>query len=701
MRTMAQQLGWPEGWACDWRRNMYTPGPVEGISADQPLEVVVPVEYQNEYGDTINKTYKVLVKYAAAVDLGALDRLMSGHGEGDEGRAALQVLDIVLRSGAAARDNAVVVRNSVYLYLPKEPAMYCRMSKGTAAWAGFKQAVKPCQYGLSLNIDLATSAFMVEQPLLDLAAELVGAPGAKAISEGLRGPADAAKVKRGLKGLLVSIHLPNGKALGKRIRDVGDTRVDRTMFTNDSTGGQISVAAYFRDTYGVEIAAPGMPPVNVGMQRNKPVWYPMDLCSIRPHQRCMKLDPVLTTDMIKFAGLDPTARRNYLEKVLKNPSLGDYNSDPAVKAFGITVSSAMKEVVARLLPHPRLVYGEPACLDPETQGFWSMNKVKRFYQAKSIISWAVVALAPQREVEPPGPASLRAFVSTLRKKLQETGMSSPEPPCVYMEARNVDELTMLRKGVEAATTAFGKPPEILLVLLMRKPGPYKEVKLASDVELGIPSQCFLATKAGVGRQDQKGGQMQYCANLALKMNAKLGGKNVKFLLSNDMVVPALRSRPSFMVMGADVTHPTGAGRAAGEPSVTAITASHDPDLAQWASRVLLQEGGQEVIINLVDTVKELLMSYYEANGRKPEAIIYYRDGVAEGQFAQVLRHEYSAIREACFAMEASGNYCPPITFVVVQKRHNTRFFPAPGDNSNRDKTGNCLPGTVVDRGSGQ
>ena len=32
---------------------------VEGISADQPLEVVVPVEYQNEYGDTINKTYKV------------------------------------------------------------------------------------------------------------------------------------------------------------------------------------------------------------------------------------------------------------------------------------------------------------------------------------------------------------------------------------------------------------------------------------------------------------------------------------------------------------------------------------------------------------------------------------------------------------------------------------------------------------------
>ena len=52
----------------------------------------------------------------------------------------------------------------------------------------------------------------------------------------------------------------------------------------------------------------------------------------------MKLDPVLTTDMIKFAGLDPTGRRNYLEKVLKNPSLGDYNSDPAVKVGELTKS---------------------------------------------------------------------------------------------------------------------------------------------------------------------------------------------------------------------------------------------------------------------------------------------------------------------------------------------------------------------------
>jgi hypothetical protein len=35
------------------------------------------------------------------------------------------------------------------------------------------------------------------------------------------------------------------------------------------------------------------------------------------------------------------------------------------------------------------------------------------------------------------------------------------------------------------------------------------------------------------------------------------------------------------------------------------------------------------------------------NGRKPEAIIYYRDGVADSQFPIVLEHEYRAFRQVC------------------------------------------------------
>jgi eukaryotic translation initiation factor 2C len=41
-------------------------------------------------------------------------------------------------------------------------------------------------------------------------------------------------------------------------------------------------------------------------------------------------------------------------------------------------------------------------------------------------------------------------------------------------------------------------------------------------------------------------------------------------------------------------------------------------------------------------------------------------------------------------------YCPPITYVTVSRAHSTRLFPA--DRDNQDKSGNCLPGTVVDSG---
>jgi eukaryotic translation initiation factor 2C len=47
---------------------------------------------------------------------------------------------------------------------------------------------------------------------------------------------------------------------------------------------------------------------------------------------------------------------------------------------------------------------------------------------------------------------------------------------------------------------------------------------------------------------------------------------------------------------------------------------------------------------------------------------------------------------ACEALEVG--YTPTITFVIAQKRHHAIFFPF--DKRDADRTGNCLPGTVVE-----
>lgn len=76
------------------------------------------------------------------------------------------------------------------------------------------------------------------------------------------------------------------------------------------------------------------------------------------------------------------------------------------------------------------------------------------------------------------------------------------------------------------------------------------------------------------------------------------------------------------------------------------------------------------------------------------AFMLHRDGVSEGQFYQVLFYELEAIRKACASLEP--DYQPPVTFVVVQKRHHTRLFASNhNDNRSTDRSGNILPGKFV------
>lgn len=55
--------------------------------------------------------------------------------------------------------------------------------------------------------------------------------------------------------------------------------------------------------------------------------------------------------------------------------------------------------------------------------------------------------------------------------------------------------------------------------------------------------------------------------------------------------------------------------------------------------------------------------------------------------------ELRAIRAAC--QKVQDGYKPGITFLVVQKRHHTRFFPGPRDWDG-DRNKNVVAGTLVD-----
>ena len=78
-------------------------------------------------------------------------------------------------------------------------------------------------------------------------------------------------------------------------------------------------------------------------------------------------------------------------------------------------------------------------------------------------------------------------------------------------------------------------------------------------------------------------------------------------------------------------------------------------------------------------------------GSLPKTIVYFRDGVSEGQFSSVLNQEVRDMRDL-LATHTPNN---KIQFLVIiaSKRHHIRFFPK---DNNKDKNGNPLPGTLVE-----
>ncbi len=91
---------------------------------------------------------------------------------------------------------------------------------------------------------------------------------------------------------------------------------------------------------------------------------------------------------------------------------------------------------------------------------------------------------------------------------------------------------------------------------------------------------------------------------------------------------------------ADVIHP--APGADGRPSFTALVGNVDSDTAKYVAECRVQTSRQEMIDDLEDMALKVLGMYrayrtkVERKSPDPKRIIFYRDGVSEGQFQHVL-----------------------------------------------------------------
>ncbi|UJR32244.1 hypothetical protein I4U23_019710 [Adineta vaga] len=185
-------------------------------------------------------------------------------------------------------------------------------------------------------------------------------------------------------------------------------------------------------------------------------------------------------------------------------------------------------------------------------------------------------------------------------------------------------------------------------------------------ELGLVTQCANFSKIQRARNLRS-----YCDNILLSVNAKLSGENKQ--------VADLRTQIKTMYVGADVLHSK--NNYSGEmPSIAAVVASMNSECTLTNQRVSRQwpmDGKQsiEAILLLKDMIVDLLSAFRDCNdGTLPERIVFYRDGVDDGQLERVKNEEVIALREAFRAVYPPNSSSPSLTFMVVKKRHHTRLF---------------------------
>ncbi|BGP57316.1 Protein argonaute [Rhodotorula sphaerocarpa] len=395
--------------------------------------------------------------------------------------------------------------------------------------------------------------------------------------------------------------------------------------------------------------------------------------------------------MINVAAKPPAERLQAIQAIRQHQA--DLGPQSRAAKWGIEVDRELLQLEGRLLAPPRVQYSPSSKVAaPNVRfGAWNLVESKFLVPAAPLTRWAVVVFAPPQFT--PRNVVEGFFKETLLKQAQLRGMTIRMPAkgirIEYWDGRS-DKLEPLRKASEGIVMQNPENPQRLppqmLFCILQDPKTYDDIKrkAAFDLPVSVPTQVMLAKKAFNPK-----GVDQYAGN------AKLSGINSTVV---DMAGVPRFAAGKTMLLGADVTHPTGFGTpAAGEevaPSIAAVVGSSEPTNMRYAAQVREQTGRKEFITDLAGMAETLIRGFIKANrNNKPETIVMFRDGVSEGQWAPVVHSEVSALKAAFRAIDQA--WSPKLTYIVCMKRHNVRFFSS--DPKNTDRTGNLVPGVVVDR----
>ncbi|KAI7998409.1 Protein argonaute 2 [Camellia lanceoleosa] len=379
---------------------------------------------------------------------------------------------------------------------------------------------------------------------------------------------DVRTSRRELKGLKVHVthRLTNQKYTlagfsDQNTRDITFTLEDREA---ENPPREIDLVEYFKKKYNMELRYQDMPCMDLG-KGNRKNYVPMEFCVLVDGQRYPKehldRDQALFLKQISLPRLRERKDAIYGMVRSEDGPCGDVSQN-----FEIEVEKNMTRVLGRVIEPPNLKLGTPngnvnvLRINDRDKCQWNLLG-KAVVGGKPLEHWALIDFSSYDRYR----LNPSHFVQNLRNRCRNLGIRVEEP--VVHRFTNMNEFSsivaiqkLLHNVVEKASQKCKSQLQLIVYVMSARHDAYKYLKWVSETQIGVLTQCCLIGNANKGNT-------QYLANLALKINGKIGGSNVEL----NGLLPGFEGDEHVMFVGANVNL-LGAFNASC-PSIAAVVAT--------------------------------------------------------------------------------------------------------------------------------
>lgn len=447
-------------------------------------------------------------------------------------------------------------------------------------------------------------------------------------------------------------------------------KVDDIDFTTNPTmtfsmkGENITYIQYYQQKYNITIREPQQPMIihkskgrELRAGQAELIYLVPELCfltgltdEMRANFRLMKA----LGDITRVPPRDIMSKLVTFRKRIENSAAKD-----VFKPWDLALDRDLVKVQGHILQPETIVLGAdargPFHGGPEAD--WTKHmRSNSLFRSCALDRWALVTTNFMQQ-------DTRQFVGLIQKAANGMKMRVSIPrEFIIPNDRAQTYALELEKILSSETYTL-----VMCIIPSNQADRYNAIKRKCAIDRATPSQVI------VKKNLNSKGSMSIATKVAVQLLCKIGGAPWT------VEVPM----KGMMVLGFDVTHDTDLKGS----SYGALVASMDPSLSSWFSVVSPHRTGNELSDDIASNITQALQAYKERNQAYPKALVFYRDGVGEGQINQLVEHELNHIQNAIAEAKIYEAGKIPLSFVIVTKRIHSRIM---------TDAGNPPPGSVVD-----